>query len=1636
VSRDVDAECFRCGAPATETFGDAYLCEDCSDALDSGDESAASASAEAAEENAVRGARLDNYAEASFASDDLARDEWPAAHRDHDAWMCRKDGKAPWSPWTDPDAPVACTHGAHDEPTSCDACRHSARFKWGSDGSREYVHAGFDTAREWCEKHPEARDDLAFIQREADPFVFVDGDDVRDPETGAVCPEFLDVLDRLGVTYTDVSQSGTGVHALYRGALPDGVKQVQVELTDEPFGANDDTPDLEIYDGKHVCIATGDHVAGTGLRVEEWDDDAIHAILGEHDLLPSHDEPASAFDDFDAEEYDAEATSADETAADIRDVFAAIDRLDARRVAGRTIVHEWNDSASTSADHRAFAPTWGPSANGTANIVDRERWLDTGGNGYGGAVAMAAINAGLVEPRNCPEGVSGSTWFDAVDHLRDLGFAIPELADSVDVTASDRDDPRDVEVVLDPGRAWRAAGLVEPADLPDDHGLATAPDGSAFVCPDCGDAVDVVRAAALDRGLVDGCGDPLDEDYATAYTAAREEYEAPIPRIVSAADAVYQYDTVLGAVRELDFFHLSPDALRCDVTGEGDDVDGEAVLTLDPTPVDGWRDSDSGESVLVFPSGTVYDVDGGDGDDRGHVLDALRFVALDSGVIDQPGDPLGGSDFCETYRLAREVYDAPLPRWFAAEANDAVRANVPLLPAPEQLLGEGDALAAELDDLDDVYREVGDLVADATDPEAGDRPTVVASVPATGKTTAAIRNARDQPTTYLAPRLELQAQAVEKAAEAGVSVDVLPVFSDGSVADHAVAQAVEHVREHGKDALRDRWRLVEIVNGEIFDDSGDEDDDDDSEDSLDRATCATAAGEYGEAWALVVNTARALGFTPREIHSDSRGLFGADAIPCDCCDNEADEDVEDPDTAGCPYSTAWEQIGDRVDPADLLIGSYGHAYVEGARTYRTGTRRDPEDRPRAVVIDEWPGDQFASDYGPEAFGFAAWLARSLRPDVEALADVDTDLAGDEFVRTYLDGEVADAFPRVRDALTGIAAVREAREAAAAAATIRAEVDADRLDGLGVANLLDQLVEAWGEADGLPTSDDRTALARELLAAVEDVRPNDRDAGVAGWVRDDVVDPLLDASGPDVRDALNDTPAPGDGPLAAVVESALDVAADLSHPQRGARAALDAADAALRGGPDGVRELAVWSDDGHAHPDAGYILRAVITPTDDQRADRVRTSGYDYPSPGRPGEGTVLKSVSTAGRSTTLVDENRQGATILDPPGRSTGGGDTAPVVGLDATARAELWRFSLGEQVELADVHDGPRERAEFLHDHLGLSVIQMSRHARPYMGDPDGKDTDGDVALVEHLADNYTGVYGAGDPDQIPTTVGDPAVITSKAVEDVLARDDRLDGKVSTSAHYGDLDGRNDLGDYHLAALLGSSHYGDHYVERLSALVGEEVERDGRGMNLDYGSAFANDVLRGMREDRVAQAILRFARGDSGAVVFCRTAALRDDLPLRGEGRIANTYTPNATRIARAVSTLDATRERFTAGDVVDQLGEDAPSRRTVRRVLASFASAGYVERDRGGVGTAYGYQQVGEVPAGEVEAPTVDIGGGEAHPDKTRKRVYYTASVRVAPLDSLLDSLGGGGSRVGGVLPAPGTAPERASAGVGPPE
>ncbi|WP_210424875.1 hypothetical protein [Halorussus halobius] len=351
-----------------------------------------------------------DWADADFT--DPESGVWPPELLEREQWMGHVD-KKPFAPWGDRDHPEA-------DPGE------DARWKWGLD--ENYVDGETVAMAEVDDR----LDGRAFLQQEDDPYVYVDGDDVRDRDTGEVHPAFKAILEHLGLTYADVSQSGAGVHAQYRGELPEGVKQAAWQLDDEPWGDNDELPSIEIYPGKRVCVATGEHVPGTPTEIREWTDDVLDPLLEANDDVASsqRDTPSTDREDYDLDDYEPEATSATETTDDIRDIITALDRLDARRVADRTIVHRWNDDASTSDDYRAFAPTWGRSSNGTANIVNRQIWQDTGDEGgYGGPVVMALIDAGEMSHRNAsPRRARGELWFKGIEHLRDLGFDIPELA--------------------------------------------------------------------------------------------------------------------------------------------------------------------------------------------------------------------------------------------------------------------------------------------------------------------------------------------------------------------------------------------------------------------------------------------------------------------------------------------------------------------------------------------------------------------------------------------------------------------------------------------------------------------------------------------------------------------------------------------------------------------------------------------------------------------------------------------------------------------------------------------------------------------------------------------------------------------------------------------------------------------------------------------------------------------------------------------------------------------------------------------------------------------------------------------------------------------------------------------------------
>jgi len=410
------------------------------------------------------------------------------------------------------------------------------------------------------------------------------------------------------------------------------------------------------------------------------------------------------------------------------------------------------------------------------------------------------------------------------------------------------------------------------------------------------------------------------------------------------------------------------------------------------------------------------------------------------------------------------------------------------------------------------------------------------------------------------------------------------------------------------------------------------------------------------------------------------------------------------------------------------------------------------------------------------------------------------------------------------------------------------------------------------------------------------------------VQEDIIDRLRHYTG--VSDPLAELPVEISGDLRALVEDAVEAARE---GRDGAVGMLKAAIDACAGGDRGVRELSVHAEDGYAHQHAHRLLEGLITP-EKHGSKPLETSSWTF---GDERESMRLNHVQIArdddASDTVLVDRGHKGAALHRPPQRRAADGSDCPIVGLDATARRNLWGLMLGYPVNIADVHDSYVERARFLRDQLGLQVIQTDDRPLPYEGDPSGKDLDADVALLQEIADQFAGAHTTDDGSEA-VTVGNPACITTKCVKNVLEDDDRLQGVVSDWDNYGNITGDNDLGDHRLAAVLGSQHYGDAAVERMAAFAGEEVSRAGHGASLDYGSDVANTMLDYMQQDQTMQAILRFTRGQSGAVVFAHTSALRPDLPVVGQGQVVKSWNETATTIAREWRSIGGT---FTVSDV-----------------------------------------------------------------------------------------------------------------------
>jgi len=109
------------------------------------------------------------------------------------------------------------------------------------------------------------------------PVSFVDLDDVRDPETGAVPKEAATIIEMLG-GYAELSASGTGVHVYVRGRLPNGVGAFMASLADRGT--------IEIYDHSRFTGGTWRHIKDTPVDTVPDAQDVITDLVAQYNPAP------------------------------------------------------------------------------------------------------------------------------------------------------------------------------------------------------------------------------------------------------------------------------------------------------------------------------------------------------------------------------------------------------------------------------------------------------------------------------------------------------------------------------------------------------------------------------------------------------------------------------------------------------------------------------------------------------------------------------------------------------------------------------------------------------------------------------------------------------------------------------------------------------------------------------------------------------------------------------------------------------------------------------------------------------------------------------------------------------------------------------------------------------------------------------------------------------------------------------------------------------------------------------------------------------------------------------------------------------------------------------------------------------
>jgi putative DNA primase/helicase len=126
-------------------------------------------------------------------------------------WVCwrleERDGKLTKVPYT----PGTLLRASSSDLMSWTTFSRALRaYEYGYDdlGPEEYGEPSYDG--------------IGFVFSSADPFVGIDLDGCRDPESGEVAPWAQEIIDRVQEGFIEASPSGTGIHIIVEGTVRGG----------------------------------------------------------------------------------------------------------------------------------------------------------------------------------------------------------------------------------------------------------------------------------------------------------------------------------------------------------------------------------------------------------------------------------------------------------------------------------------------------------------------------------------------------------------------------------------------------------------------------------------------------------------------------------------------------------------------------------------------------------------------------------------------------------------------------------------------------------------------------------------------------------------------------------------------------------------------------------------------------------------------------------------------------------------------------------------------------------------------------------------------------------------------------------------------------------------------------------------------------------------------------------------------------------------------------------------------------------------------------------------------------------------------------------------------------------------------